>query len=86
MRRLNRLDIWPPGGWAYEQAETGFVFHGSCLQELAEKIRLHRESNNIPLGDIESEIQEQIISRAPKDFSEWEEVAFPRGFEPLLPP
>lgn len=82
MRQLKNIDIWPPNGWTYEQPNTGFVFSGSSLQEIISKTRLHRESNGLAIGgNLALEIQDQIVRRSPKWFTEWEEVPPLRGLE-----
>lgn len=80
MKVLNDLNIWPPNGWTYEQPDTKFVFTASSLQELADKVRLHREANGLPFdSSLEMEIQDQIIHRSPRWFTEWREMPPLRG-------
>jgi hypothetical protein len=80
MKLLNDLNLWPPNGWTYEQVDTGFVFAASSLQELADKVRLHREANGLKFdSSLEMEIQDQIIHRSPKWFKEWREEPPLRG-------
>jgi hypothetical protein len=75
MRRLKEISKWPPGGWNYEEPATGFRFRGSSLQDLAAKVKLHREVNYLGREDrVEEDIQEQIILKAPEEFDGWEEV------------
>lgn len=58
-----------PGGWNYEEPATG-----SSLQDLAAKVKLHREVNYLGREDrVEEDIQEQIILKAPEEFDGWEE-------------
>ncbi len=64
-----RLDpnIWPPGGWQYEELCTGCKFRGKTLDELAEKVREHREANALGREDkVVEDIEEQILLRAPE--------------------
>lgn len=64
-----RLDpnIWPPGGWQYEELCTGCKFRGKTLAELAEKVREHREANALGREDkVVEDIEEQILLRAPE--------------------
>ena len=66
MRRLKNPNQWPPGGWNFEEPSTGFRFKGSSLQELAAKVKLHREVNYLGREDrVEADIEEQIILKAP---------------------
>ena len=75
MRRLKNPNQWPPGGRNFEETSTGFRFRGSSLQELAAKVKLHREVNYLGREDrVEEDIQEQIILKAPEEFDGWEEV------------
>ena len=75
MRRLKNPNQWPPGGWNYEEPATGFRFRGSSLQDLAAKVKLHREMNYLGREDrVEEDIEEQIILKAPEDFDGWEET------------
>jgi hypothetical protein len=62
MRRLKNPNQWPPGGWNFEEPSTGFRFRGSSLQELAAKVKLHREVNYLEREDrVEEDIEEQQI-------------------------
>lgn len=75
MKRLKTLDVWPPGGWKYEEPSTGFRFRGSSMSELAAMVRLHREVNYLGREDrVDSDIQEQIIRLAPKNWLGWVDV------------
>ena len=75
MRKLKDSSKWPPGGWNYEETSTGFRFKGSSLQDLAAKVKLHREVNYLGREDrVEEDIQEQIILKAPEEFDGWVEV------------
>ena len=66
MRRLKNPNQWPPGGWNFEEPSTGFRFRGSSLQDLAAKVKLHREVNYLGREDrVEADIEEQIILKAP---------------------
>ena len=51
MRRLKNPNQWPPGGWNFEEPATGFRFRGSSLQDLAAKVKLHREINYLGRED-----------------------------------
>ena len=74
MRRLKDPNLWPPGGWQFEELCTGCKFRGNSLADLAEKVRLHRASNALGREDrVLEDIQEQIILQAPEEFDGWEE-------------
>jgi hypothetical protein len=74
MRGLKNPNQWPPTGWNYEEPATGFRFRGSSLQDLAAKVKLHREVNYLGREDrVEEDIQEQIILKAPEEFDGWAE-------------
>ena len=55
----------PPGGWRYEQPETGFVVQGSGFVDLCAKIRLHRASISTPAGDPASDIHAWVCAKYP---------------------
>ena len=72
--KLKNTNLWPPGGWRYEEYATGCKFRGSSLMDLVEQVRLHRESNSLGREDkVLEDIQEQIILQAPEGFDGWEE-------------
>lgn len=50
------------------------ALHGFSLQDLAAKVKLHREVNYLGREDrVEEDIEEQIILKAPEEFDGWEE-------------
>lgn len=57
--KLNDLITAPPGGWKYQQAETGFWMVGITFEQLLSKISIHRQNNNLPPPSSE-EIQNWI--------------------------
>ncbi len=62
--KLNDLITAPPGGWKYQQAETGFWMMAITFEQLLSKVAVHRKNNNLPApsGDeIEDWLCQQLI-------------------------
>lgn len=62
----------PPGGWRYTQPETGLEMRENSLGELVATVIRHRAYKGIsPLGadEVSAEIQRQICSKLPGEFS-----------------
>lgn len=62
----------PPGGWRYTQPETGLEMRENSLGELVATVIRHRSYKGIsPLGadEVSAEIQRQLCSNLPGDFS-----------------
>ena len=57
------IRVLPPGGW--EWAENGFKFSGKSPEELAVKVKEHRESNRLPSGDPFDEIEQFYCAKFP---------------------
>lgn len=55
----------PPGGWRYEQPETGVVVQAMSLQELEAKVKIHRKSNDLATGDPVADIHAWICAKYP---------------------
>lgn len=56
----------PPGGWRYEQPETGYVMTSGSLAGLISKIQEHRKGNAIEAGDPERDVHEFICAKSPE--------------------
>ena len=64
--KLHRTDEVPPGGFWYVQRETSAKLSAASFDELANKVKIHRKSNNIPIGtNFNEEIENQICERMP---------------------
>ena len=56
----------PPGGWRYEQPETGIVLTSSGgFRGLCKVVRLHREANGLPEGDPALDVHVYLCSKYP---------------------
>ena len=62
MNLLNQL-LAPPGGWKYLQIETGMWMTAITEETLLRKVSIHRRNNNIPQGNLQAEVEEQICQR-----------------------
>lgn len=61
---------WQVQHFAYLQAETGAKIESGSFIELVGAVKKHRRSNNLPVGlIIEDEIEEQIASKVPQNFT-----------------
>lgn len=62
MLRLARMNVFPPGGFAYVQPETGMRFDGNTMfQAQARQIATHRRANNLPRASVE-EAEEDLMA------------------------
>lgn len=62
----------PPGGWRYTQPETGLTMRERSLGELVATVTRHREYRKLPRTvdlEVSVDIQRQICSSLPGDFS-----------------
>ena len=50
MKSIVDTMLIPPGGWVYRQPESGVVIRGGSWNDLLENIKVHRISNNYPIG------------------------------------
>lgn len=55
--------VMPSGGWKYQQGSI--TIRGLDWYDLVKSIRGHRRVNGMPEGNIESEIEEQILITHP---------------------
>lgn len=51
--------VVPSGGWKYKQGN--FWIYGETFDDLALNLRTHRINNVMPVGNVESDIETQII-------------------------
>lgn len=56
--------VIPPGGWKFQQGNTLLI--SETFDLLVSNVKSHRVSNGIPLGDIASDIEDQIIAKFPQ--------------------
>jgi len=49
----------PPGGWKFQQGSI--TINAPNWYDLVKNVRAHRVNNKMPLGEIESEIENQIL-------------------------
>lgn len=58
----------PPGGWIYKDPSTNCVIQGMNLNDLVNKVREHRESNELAIpDDIADQVETFICYRIPQD-------------------
>lgn len=55
--------VTPPNGWKYLQGDCWIL--GWSFDNLVGIVKTHRINNNIPLGDVEKDIREQLMNRNP---------------------
>lgn len=48
----------PTGGWRFKQGE--YWIYGDSFEDLKKTVTDHRSSNDLPPGNVEEEIEEQI--------------------------
>lgn len=69
MLRVARMNVFPPGGWAYVQPETGMKFPGNALfKEQARQVATHRSANGLPRatqGESEDDLMATVCTRYP---------------------
>lgn len=53
----------PPGGWKFLQGDT-WIF-GHSFDNLVSIVKTHRISNNIPIGDVDKDVMQQIMKLNP---------------------
>lgn len=66
MIRITDTMATPPGGWRYEQPETGYVMRSGSLRGLVALVRAHREGNGLTVGDPEQDIHEWLCAMHPE--------------------
>lgn len=59
---ISRILI-PPKGWLYKQGDT--LIYGTTFEDLKINVTAHRESNKIPTGNVEQDIEDQLESLYP---------------------
>lgn len=67
MTLLDR-ETMPPGGYTYFQADTNTRITSPTLRELGEAVIRHRQSNNIPTGNLDAvmlECENQLCATSP---------------------
>lgn len=65
MNRYLDVNEVPPGGWKFEQADTGAVFTTPTLLALIRKVATYRASNQLEVGDPEADVHEYICKTLP---------------------
>lgn len=62
---MNRIShqLVPNGGWQF--LENGTLFKAQTWNDLVRDVRNHRISNQIPIGNLEEEIEDQIAEEHP---------------------
>lgn len=55
----------PHGGWRYYQERTRTTISAIDYHSLVKQLSDHRRNNGIDVGDVESDIQEQIEKNQP---------------------
>lgn len=62
MLRITRLNVIPPGGYQYTQAETGMFFDGNLsFKPQCYAVLTHRRANNLPRATIEL-VAEDVVA------------------------
>jgi len=57
LMQLRETLITPPGGWRYEQPETGVMVRATTLKELYDRVVVHRKNNGLKMGNVLADIQ-----------------------------
>lgn len=55
--------IVPPSGWKFQNGN--FWIYGDTFDELVKNVQLHRERNGFFVGDVVSEIENQLLRNNP---------------------
>ena len=58
-------NLVPIGGWQYTQFETGQRLQAGSFPELIDVVSKHRSSNQIEVGNVRSDVENQICFRQP---------------------
>lgn len=57
------IQVTPPGGWKFKQGN--YLLISDTFKDLTEMVRQHRKSNNIDLGNVEKDIEDQLCDLHP---------------------
>lgn len=60
--RMSRQVI-PPMGWRFLQGDCWII--GGSFDNLVSIVKTHRISNNIPIGDVEKDVELQLMKMHP---------------------
>lgn len=55
--------VKPPGGWKFQQGDI--IISGNDWMDLIKNVREHRKANKIPLGNVEGECEDYVLSIHP---------------------
>jgi len=61
---LNSHQTVPPGGWRYLQGNINLI--AANRADLIMHIKDHRKNNGIPEGDVEQDLEDQLLQRLVK--------------------
>ncbi|MEI6870652.1 MAG: hypothetical protein WCL08_00080 [Verrucomicrobiota bacterium] len=64
-KRLRDQQFTPPGGWRYEEPSTGQAFSAITKRDLVNAVRKHRMSKNIPIGNLELDVEAWLCAKIP---------------------
>lgn len=73
--RLNEELLTPPGGWRYEQPETGVVMRATTLKDLVGQVVSHRENNGLKIGNAGQDVVDYLCTKMPELCSESQQIA-----------
>lgn len=59
--------IIPPTGWKFQNGN--FWIYGDTFDELVDNVKLHREKNGFFIGDVVSEVEDQLRKNNPNFLS-----------------
>ena len=59
------FNLFPPGGYAFKDPESGITFTGGNWPQVLESLRAYRETNRLPPGNPEREVYDQFCLEFP---------------------
>jgi hypothetical protein len=68
LMQLRETLITPPGGWRYEQPETGVVIRATTLKELHDRVVVHRRNNDLNTDKTLSDIHNYLCASGAECF------------------
>ena len=69
-RYLRTLNVKPPGGWRFKDPDTGFEMEAQDFTTLVFRVETHRRYKGVSMENYPDEIEHQICSKIPKEWSQ----------------
>lgn len=71
-RYLRTLSVTPPGGWKFQDPDTGFEMSADNFNTLVQKVETHRTYKGSNMGNYPDYIEHQICNSIPESWSQKE--------------